>query len=379
MLTGDAPQIHHPQSTASIMWTVTLVLTPAAAWGVYVFGSGAIAVLLVSVGASVAAEYAANLVTARRTLRDGSAVLTGLLIGLTMPPDAPLHVPFAAALFAMLVVKWTFGGLGANWMNPALAGRVFVQFSWPQAMRSWVPASTAAPVDGVSAATLLEQVRTGLAGSTGPTGGPMALLERAGYRFSDTDAMVTRWINVHLLGRFSVDLPPGYVDPFLGNIAGSIGEVSALLLLAASVVLFARRIIRAPVPASFFVTFSLCTWVFAGLPHGLGYFTGDVLFNVLTGGVLLAMFFMATDVVTTPITGPGMLIYGAGAGLLTFVLRTYGSHPEGVALAIILMNVAVPAINRATRPRRFGVRREADAQREANARREADAQREAPV
>jgi electron transport complex protein RnfD len=216
--------------------------------------------------------------------------------------------------------------------------------------------------DAVSSATYLGIVSTGAAASEGATGGPLSLLEQAGFARSATDLSVTSWINANILGPIGVELPNGYVDPFLGNIPGCIGEVSAALLLLGTIYLFARKIITWEIPTAYFGIFALLTWAFGGYPHGSGAWSGDVLFHVRTGGFILGVFYMATDMVTSPMTRTGLLIYGAGAGLLTFVIRTYGSFPEGVSLAIILMNIFVPLINRATQPRRFGVRKQQEAE-----------------
>lgn len=351
---ANPPQYHDAASTPRIMWTVVLSLLPAAGWGVYVFGARALLVLAVSVLSSVVAEAVASRLAGRRTLSDGSAALAGLLLGMTLPPGVPLFVPAVAAAFGMLVVKWSFGGLGSNWMNPALAGRVFVFFSFRDQMASWTAPATLSLPDALSGATPLGIVKAAHTTATGATGGPLAVLRAAGYPVSSLDTGVTEWLNVHLLGPVGVNLPSGYVDPFIGSLPGSIGEGSALLLLLGTIVLFARRIVTWQIPVSFFSMFALLTRVFGGTVHGQGLLSGDVLFAVLTGGFVLAVFFMATDPVTSPLTGTGMLVYGAGAGALTFVLRTWGQFPEAVALAIILMNIFVPAINNGTQPRRFG-------------------------
>ena len=348
---SQPPQYHDRSSTAAIMWTVTLCLLPAAGWGVYVFGVRALVVLVTSILAAVVCEGVAAKLLGRTTLSDGSAVLTGLLIGMSMSAAVPLFIPVVASSFAMLVVKWTFGGLGANWMNPALAGRVFVFFSWTGSMTNWVFPRTLPAVDGLSGATPLGLVKA--ARGVIPIGEPLSVLRQVGYPVSDLDAGVTGWLNTRVLDSFGVNLPGGYVDLFVGNTGGSIGEISALLLLLGTVVLFSRRIITWQIPFAFFFSFAILTRAFGGD----GLWSGDVLFAVFTGGFILAVFFMATDTVTSPLTSVGMLIYGAGAGLLTFVLRAYGQFPESAALAIILMNIAVPLIDRWTQPRRFGLSR----------------------
>lgn len=355
LIVTSSPQFHDRFSTSRIMWTVTICLVPAATWGVYVFGLRALWVMIASMIAAVGTEYLMGLMMGRFTVTDGSALLTGLLVGMNMPPAVPFLIPVIASVFAIAVVKWTFGGLGANWMNPALAGRVFVFFSWTGEMTTWSMPRTLPALDGVSSATVLGAVKTGVASSAGPTGGPLAVLRDAGFPQSATDGRVTSWLNFNVLEPLGISLPSGYVDLFVGNVPGCIGEVSALLLLAGSIYLFATRIITWEIPAAYFGVFAVFTWVFGGVPHGQGFFAGDVLFHAFAGGLMLGVFYMATDMVTSPMRPTGLLIYGAGAGFLTFLIRTYGSFPEGVSLAIILMNIFVPLIDRATRPKRFGV------------------------
>ena len=351
---SSSPQLHDQASTPRIMWSVTACLVPAAAWGVYVFGWFALAVLLVSTLAAVVTEWVMARLLNRRTLFDGSAVLTGLLIGMNMPPEVPFHIPVVASVFAIAVVKWTFGGLGSNWMNPALAGRVFVFFSWTGDMTSWKMPSTLPATDAASSATLLGAVKSGVVSSGNDIGRPADYLSRINYPRSSTDGAVTTWLNENLLEGLGLTLPGGYVDPFLGNIPGSIGEISALLLMLGAVYLFAKRIITWEIPGAYFLSFGILTWIFGGTVYGTGLFTGDVLFQVLAGGFMLGLFYMATDIVTSPMTTRGMLIYGAGAGILTFLIRFYGSYPEGVSLAIIVMNIFTPIINRYTRPAIYG-------------------------
>lgn len=351
----SSPQYHDEASTSRIMWSVTLCLLPAAAWGVYLFGIRALLVLLFSTAAAAGNEALIARSMGRRTLHDGSAVLTGLLIGMNMPPQVPLGIPVIASLFAISVVKWTFGGLGNNWMNPALAGRVFVFFSWTGEMTRWSLPRTLGPIDATSSPTLLGSVKSGIAESGGAIGNPVYFLESIGFPRSAFDGRVTQWLNTTILGDLGIRLPEGYIDPFVGNIPGSIGEVSALLLMVGAVYLFAKRIITWEIPTAFFTVFALFTWVFGGRVYGTGFFTGDVLFHVLAGGFMLGIFYMATDMVTSPMSARGMLIYGAGIGFLTFLIRFYGSFPEGISLAIILMNIFSPIINRYTKPRRYGL------------------------
>ncbi|MDR1931414.1 MAG: RnfABCDGE type electron transport complex subunit D [Spirochaetales bacterium] len=351
----SSPQIYDDASTTNIMWSVFFCLMPAAAWGVFSFGVWAAAVLCTALASSIAAEaLCAYLAGHPGTLWDGSACVTGLLVGMTMPPAVPLYVPFFASLFAIGVVKWTFGGLGRNWMNPALAGRVFVYFSWTRAMTTWSLPGVLRGADALSAATPLGFLKTGMSQSAEFFRTPMEYLREHGYPRSLLDGSISDWLNARLLEPLGISLPQGYADLFFGFMAGSIGEISSFLLLAGTVFLLARKILSPAIPASYFGSFGLLVWIFGGLPLGGEYFTGDILFHLFTGGLILGVFYMATDIVCSPVTVPGQILYGCGAGFLTFLIRLYGAFPEGVALAILVMNVFVPLINRITRPFRFG-------------------------
>ena len=352
LIIESSPQIKHSGSTASVMWAVTVCLLPAGVWGVWVFGIRVLGVLFASIIAAVIAEAAMAYLVKKNTIQDGSAVLTGLLIGFNMPPSVPYYIPVVASVFAIVIVKWTFGGLGGNFMNPALAGRVFVFFSWTGPMTKWTMPAVLTRIDAVTTASPLGAVKSGLLEYTGSADGPARFLSEAGYPHSVMDTGITSWLN----SNFGFSLSDGYVDMFVGNIPGSIGEVSVLLLLLGSIYLFIRKIITWEIPVSYIAVFGLLIWIFGGTRFSDGsYFNGDVLFHLFTGGLFLGALYMATDMVTSPLTSKGMLIYGAGAGLLTFLIRIYGSFPEGVSLAIILMNIFVPMIDQYTKPKRFGI------------------------
>jgi electron transport complex protein RnfD len=339
-----SPHLHEGSNTARIMISVILCLLPAGAWGVFLFGLYSLYVILASVAACVLTELIITRLLGRFTLNDWSAVLTGLLIGYNMPPSVPLYIPVIASVFAITVVKMAFGGLGRNWMNPALAGRVFVTFSWTGFMTTWkTPLTWSA--DAVTSATALGFVKSGLMTFEGTVRGPVEFLASKGYPIGKLPAFLAP------LGRL---FPGRYGALFLGNIPGCIGEVSALLLLLGSIYLFVKKIITWEIPVSYIGTFALMIWFLGGRPFGGAVFTGDVLFHLLAGGLMLGALYMATDMVSSPLTSKGMIIYGVGAGFLTFLIRIYGSFPEGVSLAIIIMNMFVPLINRATRPVVFG-------------------------
>ncbi len=339
-------------TTHGMMWGVSICLVPVVVWGVFLFGLGALFPLVAAIAGACLTELALTFHKEAITLHDGSAVLTGLLLGLSMPPGIPVFIPFLSAAFAIGVVKMTFGGLGSNWMNPALAARVFAQMSWPDQMTRWI-----APIgfpEGWSGATPLGIVRD-TAGSSGA--GPIGALRAAGYPTSAFDIGLTDFVNQELFSKIGVELPHGYLDLFFGNTLGAIGEVSAVLLLLGSIYLLASGTAPWQIPASFFIAFALMTRVLGGIPFGLGLGEGDVLFAILSGGFLLTAFYFATDPASSPNTGLGMWVYGLGAGVLAYLFRHFGGVAGGCAAALLVMNVCVPFINRLTAPRVYGMQR----------------------
>ncbi len=342
---GDAPYAFKKRTSASLIWGTAAALLPALGWGIYCFGFTAAIVVAASVGGALVGEACAGALMRRFTLWDGSAFLTGLLVGMAMPPGISPLIPAAASLFAVSVVKGAFGGLGSNWMNPALAGIAFSLVNWPAQMRAWATPHHLAGLAGISGATPLGFARSHAAAAIAGSSN-MDILVAGGMRASGIDASVTEALNRGIFSPLGADLPGGYIDLLLGNKAGALGELSAILILAASVILLSRRVIRWEVPASIIGSFALLTWAFGGLSLGNGFFAGDVLFSVLSGSFLLVTFFMAPDPVTSPSSRAGMLIFGAGTGSLVFLLRTFGASAEGSAFAVIMMNCAVPAIAR---------------------------------
>ncbi|MDD5556808.1 MAG: RnfABCDGE type electron transport complex subunit D [bacterium] len=301
---APGPHVGTGDSVARVMWRVNIALLPALAWGVWSFGPAALALTAACVASCMAVEALVELLFGRAiTVRDGSAVVTGLLLAFNLPPGAPLWFAPVGALVAIAVAKLAFGGLGFNIFNPALAARAFLMASYPARMTSWRPYGA---WDAVSAAT------------------PLGILKER------------------------LDLPlPSYADLFLGRVGGCIGETSALLLLAGAVLLLAGRDITWHTPASFL-----------GALAGMSLLVGaDPLLAVLAGGAVLGAFYMATDMVTAPLSGGGRLVFGAGCGIITAVIRRWGGYPEGVCYSILLMNAFTPLIDRCTQPRRFGSRR----------------------
>jgi len=353
IITGT-PQLYNRTTTARMIWTVCVWLLPAALWGVYLYGMGALKILLASLIASLGIEGGIGLLRKESTLQDGSACLTGLLIGMLLPPTVPLFIPILAASFALLVVKWSFGGLGKNWMNPALAGWAFVTLSFPDQMRTYLFPTVVRGVDAVTSSTPLSLLKNKLFLEGVKGASPMEILAGAGFPRSLMDGTWTDWLNGKILEPLGILLPPGYIDLFFGFTPGAIGETSAFLLLVGTIALIGKGILPWEVPLSVFSVFGTLVFLFGGLPYGLGWGAGDVLFQFCTGGFLLGAFYMATDLVTSPLTRVGLLVYGAGIGGLTFLIRMYGGSGEGIGFAILFMNVFVPLLNRFLAPGRKG-------------------------
>lgn len=305
---SSSPHLHSGVTVRQAMWLVVLALAPAALFAVFHFGWYVVAILVTGVLAAVLGEVAILHFQKKplTVVQDGSAALTGLLLALNVPAGAPLWMVAIGSVLAIAIGKHVFGGLGYNPFNPALVGRAILVSSWPARMTAWVGP------DLVSSAT------------------PLALL-RAGEAL------------------------PAYSDMLLGFKAGSIGEVAVLLLLVGGVFLIYKKIIDWKIPFFYIATVAFLTWVLPARGQ-VGYFSGDPLFHVLSGGLMLGAFFMATDWVTTPVTKLGRVIMGLGAGIITAVIRLYGGLPEGVTYAILIMNGLTPLIDRYTMGRRFGVR-----------------------
>ncbi|MCK9479355.1 MAG: RnfABCDGE type electron transport complex subunit D [Firmicutes bacterium] len=305
---GAAPHIFTKDSTAVIMQDVVIALLPALAAGVYFFGYRAALLAIISIASAVAFEHLWNVAFKKpTTVYDFSAVVSGLLLALNLPPTVPVWIPVVGSFFMIIIVKMCFGGMGQNFLNPALGARAFLVVSWPSIMTSYVN----------SGAKLIPFLLPDAVTSATPLSGEAA----------------TR-----------------YIDLFIGNIGGCIGETSKIALLIGLAYLLIRKVITWRIPVAFVGTVAALSWVFAGD----GYFNGDWLFHILSGGLFLGAFFMATDYSTTPVTKNGAFVFGIGCGVLTVIIRLIGGYPEGVSYSILLMNVASPLIEKATAPKRFG-------------------------
>ena len=312
------PQVRTKTDTSRIMLDVIIALVPAMAFAVYQFGFKALALLAISVASAVFFEWGyRKLMKKPGSINDLSACVTGILLVLCLPVDAPLWMPVVGTFFAIVIVKQLYGGIGKNFVNPALAGRAFLFFSWTATMTTWAVPKTlgkiAVEADAVTMATPLSLLKEG------------SDVAAAGYNFGDM---------------------------FLGFMPGSIGEISALALLIGGAYLLIRKVISWRIPVAFIGTVAILTFIFPRY----GYSNVDwMLYSLLSGGLLLGAFFMATDYSSSPVTLNGQLLFGFGCGALTVLIRYFGGFPEGVSFAILIMNLCAWAIDKGTRSRQFGV------------------------
>ncbi len=317
---SPSPHVHTDDSARKIMYKVVLALVPAMAWSVFVFGIDALRVTLIAVAACMAFEYLIQryILKTESTFTDGSAILTGILLAFNVPSSLPWWIILIGALVAIGIGKLSFGGLGNNIFNPALVGRVFMLISFPVQMTVW-PTNTQSGIDAVTSATPLAVIKESL-----KNGKPIS--------------------------EIMPELPTG-MDMLLGNIGGSLGEASAILLILGGLYMLLRKVITWHTPVSVLgsmVIFSGILW----LINSEGF--ANPVFHLLTGGAMLGAIYMATDMVTSPMTGKGQIIFGAGIGVITISIRTWGAYPEGISFAILLMNAFVPLINTYVKPKRFG-------------------------
>lgn len=316
---SSSPHIHSGETTDKVMRLVIYALLPATLLSIYFFGLPALGVLLICTIGCVAFEALACKVMGRpQTVADGSAALTGILLALNLPPSSPWWMSLLGAAIAILIGKQIYGGLGYNPFNPALVARVVLLISFPVQMTSWTaPAPLGSGLDAITSATPLGEMKTA----------------------------------VMLTGKLPELATSGFGNYFIGNMGGSLGEVSALALLLGGLFLLYKKIITWHIPFSFIGTVVIISGIF-WLIDPTRY--PNPVFHLITGGLILGAFFMATDMVSSPVTYKGMLIFGFGCGLLTVLIRLFGGYPEGVSFAILLMNAATPLIDRYSRPKIYG-------------------------
>lgn len=319
LIVSIGPHVHAAESTQTIMWSVSGALLPAAIMSVYYFGFRALMIIVVSILTAVISEAAVQKMRGKDvTVSDGSAFLTGLLLALNVPSSVPLYIPAIGTFVAIVITKQLFGGLGFNIFNPALIGRAFILISFPKLMTTYYEPLAAMGMDAKTTAT------------------PLGILKEDGM--------------ARLLEIFHTKAAL-YQHLFLGNRAGSLGETSIAALLLGAAFLFFKRYITWHIPVSFILTTALLTWAFGGRE---GLMTGDPILHVLSGGLILGAFFMATDYVTGPSVRSAQVIYGIACGALTALIRLKGGYPEGVMFAILIMNCFAPLLDRRVRSRVFG-------------------------
>jgi electron transport complex protein RnfD len=322
---SGSPHVHGDASTKKIMYGVVIAMVPAMLVGIYYFGVDAVRVLLLAVVASLFFEWVIQkyLIKGPITITDGSALVTGILLALNVPSNLPGWMVVIGALIAIGMAKMSFGGLGKNVFNPALVARVFLLVSFPVQMTSWPKPTpiTDGLVDVITGPTPLGIVKEGLG-------------------------------NGQTMSQLMTEIP-SYTQDMVGNIGGSLGEVSAIALILGGVYMLWKKIITWHIPVSILLTVAVFSGIFWGLdPEHYA----DPVFHMLTGGLMLGAIFMATDMVSSPMTKGGQLVFGFGVGLLTILIRLWGAYPEGVSFAILIMNAVVPLINRGFKPKRFGAK-----------------------
>lgn len=347
-----APHVRSSQSVFTVMWLVVLALVPATAYSFYLYGLNAVKLVAGAVIAAIASEALYQLLMRKKiTALDGSAVITGLLLAMNVPPEAPVWMVCLGSAFAIIIAKQLFGGLGFNIFNPALAARAFMMASWPVHMTTrWHP---------FTANNIISQGIENGAGLPAPafdaitSATPLAALKGMPKVIADFGASADGVIQTLLSSQMLKSL-------FIGNIGGCLGETSALLLLAGGIFLLWKRIITWHIPVTYMATVAVIMAVFYTVHPLPGAQSIDhflpriVLFHLLSGGLVLGAFFMATDMVTSPVTHKGMIIYATGCGIIASIIRLWGGYPEGVSYSILLMNALVPLIDRYIKPKVFG-------------------------
>ena len=315
-----SPHVRSNETTTGIMLDVIIALVPALIMSAIYFGTRALVLTAVTVGSAVLAEWVSRKVMKRsNTLGDLSAIVTGLILAFNLPATLPLWMAAIGSIIAIVVVKQMFGGIGQNFVNPAMTARIILMVSFPTAMAKWVvPFENAWSADAVTSAT------------------PMATLASA--KGGDLSAVA--------------DALPTLTDMLLGKHGGSMGEVCSIALICGGLYLMLRKVISPIIPVAFIGTVAVTMFLYSGF--NLEY----TAYQLLGGGLMLGAFFMATDYTTCPINKKGKLIFGIGCGLITSVIRIFGSLPEGVSFSIILMNILVPHIENMTRPKPFGTVKE---------------------
>lgn len=320
---STSPHIHSHESVPKVMWAVFFALLPSGIVSIFIFGLSALKVMLISIFSCVLTEAFIQKLSGKKiTISDGSALVTGMLLAYNLSSSVPFWIPLIGGVFAISICKQAFGGLGANIFNPALAARAFLLLSWPKYMTEFVKPFTH---------TLSTGSGVNIEAMTYAT--PLVM-----FKEGKVDSLA--------------QLGLSYWDLFLGKRGGCLGEVCILALLIGAIYLLWKGYVWYHTPVSFILTVGVLSFIFGKQ----GFLKGDFLFSILSGGLILGAFFMATDYVTTPLTKKGQLIFGLGCGIITFVIRRFGGYPEGVSYSILIMNTVTPLIDRYVRPRRYGMK-----------------------
>lgn len=322
-IVSASPHVHSARTSSKLMYDVVIALVPAFLVSLYVFGINALVATATAVISCILFEYLIQkyILKTAVTIRDGAALITGILLAFNLPAGIPVWMIVIGSLVAIGVAKLSFGGLGYNIFNPALVGRVFLLVSFPLEMTLWPTAveNNTTIVDAVTGATTLGLIKDGL-------------------QFGQTMTEISTQI-------------PSTTNMLLGITSGSLGEMSAIALVIGGLYLIGRRVISWHIPVTVLATIAIMTGIFWWIDPEI---YANPLIHVLAGGAVLGAFYMATDLVTSPVTKKGMIIFALGIGVITVVIRLWGAYPEGISFAILIMNAFVPLINSYFKPRRFG-------------------------
>ncbi|ALJ05895.1 Na+-transporting NADH:ubiquinone oxidoreductase subunit D [Pseudalgibacter alginicilyticus] len=325
IIVSASPHVHSDRTSKKLMYDVVIALIPAFLVSIYVFGFNALIVTAIAVSSCILFEYLIQkfLLKTEVTITDGSALLTGILLAFNLPSSLPIWMIIVGSLVAIGVAKLSFGGLGFNIFNPALVGRVFLLVSFPVQMTMWPTAieNNTTLIDAVTGATPLGVIKEGL-------------------QFGETMTEISTKI-------------PSTINMLFGFTGGSLGEMSALALLIGGLYLIIRKVISWHIPITLLVTTAVFTGVFWLIDPE--HYANPII-HLLSGGIILGAFFMATDLVTSPMTKKGMIVFALGIGIITVLIRLFGAYPEGISFAILIMNAFVPLINKYFKPRRFGTK-----------------------
>lgn len=325
IIISASPHIHSDRTSKKVMYEVVIAMVPAFLVALYVFGISAFIVTAVAIGSCLGFEYLIQkyIMKSEVTIGDGSALITGILLAFNLPSTLPIWMVIVGGLVAVGIGKLSFGGLGFNIFNPALVGRVFLLISFPVQMTMWPTAveNNLALTDAVTGATALGQIKEGL---------------MMGETMTEISAGL-----------------PTMLDSLLGLTGGSLGEMSAIALLIGGIYLIARKVISWHIPVMVLATMALVTGIFWMID---GEMYANPMIHLVSGGAILGAFFMATDMVTSPMTKKGMIVFAIGIGFITAMIRLFGAYPEGISFAILIMNAFVPLINTYFKPRRFGTK-----------------------